>query len=330
MEDVSKYKVEQLKSALKLRDLDIKGRKSDLLKRLVEAIADEDKASLKRQRDEEGVQEEEEPVKKTKLDDPSVALKAEPCEQDEHAVAETDFAVHSKIHSATGTKRPCDLEDDAEDWTQKQSKIHKENKDVPKEISEEDHTLKQNEINEENKEMPEEGNEEDQIQKQNKIDEEDKEVSEADSDDDEFQFFVRDNSVALAEVIEEEEAEPDDKIEEVIVDDPEEELIEESKFKFSNAKANKYPALPGRAGEVTQFNYVAHANELGKRNTPFEVDLDAMTDDEKPWNRYQASLDDFFNYGFNEASWRVYAARQVALRIHAIDSARANGEASNL
>lgn len=97
--------------------------------------------------------------------------------------------------------------------------------------------------------------------------------------------------------------------------------VAESKFKFSGkAGKKKMAALPGRAGLVTPDNYVAFAAELGKRNTPFEIDLDSVVD--KPWARYNASLDDFFNFGFNEQKWREFAARQVALRIHAMELAK--------
>ena len=36
---------------------------------------------------------------------------------------------------------------------------------------------------------------------------------------------------------------------------------------------------------------------------------------ERPWRRPGASLDDFFNYGFNEHSWKEYASKQIALKL---------------
>ena len=34
--------------------------------------------------------------------------------------------------------------------------------------------------------------------------------------------------------------------------------------------------------------------------------------------RQGATLDDYFNFGFNEQSWREYAAKQVALRLRSL------------
>ncbi|GBG25130.1 Pre-mRNA polyadenylation factor fip1 [Hondaea fermentalgiana] len=115
-----------------------------------------------------------------------------------------------------------------------------------------------------------------------------------------------------------EDAEDDDE------DRGEEEDGDEEKFKFSHGnKRKRFPKLPGRAGTINAENYTQYHAELGKRNTPFEVDLSQMVD--KPWTRMNASLDDFFNFGFNEQSWKEYAARQVALRIHEIDKAKEAG-----
>ncbi|CAK9041191.1 Pre-mRNA polyadenylation factor fip1 [Durusdinium trenchii] len=93
----------------------------------------------------------------------------------------------------------------------------------------------------------------------------------------------------------------------------------EAKFKYSHGKVRKYAPLPGRAGEVTARNFSDYATELGKRNTPFEINLEQMVD--KPWARFNASLDDFFNFGFNEETWKEYAARQVGLRIAKLEGA---------
>ena len=102
------------------------------------------------------------------------------------------------------------------------------------------------------------------------------------------------------------------------------------KFKYSGQLGllkNHLP-LPGRAGQINENNFHQFVNELGKRNTPFEVDLDNMGND-KPWTnigqtKYTNSLDDYFNYGFNEVTWKQYAARQVALRIHSIEKNNQN------
>eukprot|EP01084_Bolivina_argentea_P295816 509414_1 len=58
---------------------------------------------------------------------------------------------------------------------------------------------------------------------------------------------------------------------------------------------------------------LSDANELGE-NTFFDLDLDALT--EKPWNDKSKGIDitDWFNYGFNEESWRKYCCTQIKMR----------------
>lgn len=43
-----------------------------------------------------------------------------------------------------------------------------------------------------------------------------------------------------------------------------------------------------------------------------DVDLDDVED--KPWRKPGADITDYFNYGFNEVSWRSYCAKQKMLR----------------
>lgn len=40
----------------------------------------------------------------------------------------------------------------------------------------------------------------------------------------------------------------------------------------------------------------------------FEFDLNTL--DEKPWNKPGADITDYFNYGFNEATWKEYCNMQ--------------------
>jgi hypothetical protein len=95
------------------------------------------------------------------------------------------------------------------------------------------------------------------------------------------------------------------------------------KFKYSHGKLKKFPPLPGRAGTVNESNYAQFASELGKRSTPFDAEVDVSSGD-KPWTRFNASLDDYFNFNFDEKKWKEYAARQVALRLHKLDTAAAS------
>ncbi|CEO97872.1 hypothetical protein PBRA_005986 [Plasmodiophora brassicae] len=45
----------------------------------------------------------------------------------------------------------------------------------------------------------------------------------------------------------------------------------------------------------------------------YDVDIDALP--EKPWKHHLADLSDWFNYGFDENSWRTYCQRQVQMRL---------------
>ncbi|XP_072286341.1 uncharacterized protein [Pyxicephalus adspersus] len=49
-----------------------------------------------------------------------------------------------------------------------------------------------------------------------------------------------------------------------------------------------------------------------------EVDLDSF--EEKPWRKPGADISDYFNYGFNEATWKVYCEKQRRLQL-GLDSA---------
>ncbi|PIO04768.1 hypothetical protein AB205_0042060, partial [Aquarana catesbeiana] len=44
-----------------------------------------------------------------------------------------------------------------------------------------------------------------------------------------------------------------------------------------------------------------------------EVDLDSFED--KPWRKPGADLSDYFNYGFNEETWKAYCEKQKRLRM---------------
>lgn len=44
----------------------------------------------------------------------------------------------------------------------------------------------------------------------------------------------------------------------------------------------------------------------------FEFEIDRLED--KPWLRPGADITDYFNYGFDEGTWRIYCARQREIR----------------
>ena len=43
--------------------------------------------------------------------------------------------------------------------------------------------------------------------------------------------------------------------------------------------------------------------------TVYEIDLDLLPD--KPWNEPGALISDYFNYGFDENTWRQYCNKQL-------------------
>lgn len=48
--------------------------------------------------------------------------------------------------------------------------------------------------------------------------------------------------------------------------------------------------------------------------TAIEYNIEAIED--KPWRKPGADITDYFNYGFNEETWRAYCERQKKMRLH--------------
>lgn len=46
--------------------------------------------------------------------------------------------------------------------------------------------------------------------------------------------------------------------------------------------------------------------------TAFDVDIDAL--ESHPWRKKNANLSDYFNFGFDEDSWKVYCEKQLRIR----------------
>jgi hypothetical protein len=44
----------------------------------------------------------------------------------------------------------------------------------------------------------------------------------------------------------------------------------------------------------------------------FDVDLESF--EEKPWRKPGADITDYFNFGFNENTWRAYCLKQKQMR----------------
>ncbi|KXH44075.1 Fip1 domain-containing protein [Colletotrichum simmondsii] len=52
---------------------------------------------------------------------------------------------------------------------------------------------------------------------------------------------------------------------------------------------------------------------VGKPITAVNIDED-LTENEKPWRKPGTDISDYFNYGFDEFTWALYAAKQEAVR----------------
>ncbi|XP_063224955.1 pre-mRNA 3'-end-processing factor FIP1-like isoform X2 [Bacillus rossius redtenbacheri] len=66
---------------------------------------------------------------------------------------------------------------------------------------------------------------------------------------------------------------------------------------------------PGKFS-IEEFEAVGSINGVPAH----EYNLDSVED--KPWRKPGADITDYFNYGFNEDTWRAYCERQKRLRIH--------------
>lgn len=64
------------------------------------------------------------------------------------------------------------------------------------------------------------------------------------------------------------------------------------------------------AATISHFDPFAPANLNGAQL--FDHDLENFED--KPWRKPGADLTDYFNFGFNEVTWRAYCIKQKALR----------------
>ncbi|KAI8915170.1 Fip1 motif-domain-containing protein [Powellomyces hirtus] len=59
---------------------------------------------------------------------------------------------------------------------------------------------------------------------------------------------------------------------------------------------------------------VVDVDEIGEFDGMELYNLDLESLDDKPWRRPGADITDFFNYGFNEQSWKAYCSKQKRMR----------------
>ncbi|KAI1006945.1 hypothetical protein K3495_g1276 [Podosphaera aphanis] len=71
--------------------------------------------------------------------------------------------------------------------------------------------------------------------------------------------------------------------------------------------------LPGIATSKIDVDAKPIYEPAGKRITQLNIDED-LPDNEKPWRRPGTDITDYFNYGFDEFTWALYASKQEAVR----------------
>ncbi|XP_042564929.1 pre-mRNA 3'-end-processing factor FIP1-like, partial [Clupea harengus] len=73
-------------------------------------------------------------------------------------------------------------------------------------------------------------------------------------------------------------------------------------------------------------------NAQGSVNGTPLLEVDVESFDEKPWKKPGADLTDYFNYGFNEESWKIYCDKQrrvrMSLEVMSLGSSKALGRTS--
>jgi hypothetical protein len=81
------------------------------------------------------------------------------------------------------------------------------------------------------------------------------------------------------------------------------------------------PLLASAAASIRSPNDPAFGSPAGlvlpSLSTTDKGNVDAPGD--KPWRRPNVDLSDYFNYGFNEATWREYNFKQASLRAPPVD-----------
>lgn len=79
---------------------------------------------------------------------------------------------------------------------------------------------------------------------------------------------------------------------------------------YVKGAADSKQKQPGSKFNIEEFESVGTING----QPAFEFAIESIED--KPWRKPGADITDYFNYGFNEETWRAYCERQKRMRIH--------------
>lgn len=71
--------------------------------------------------------------------------------------------------------------------------------------------------------------------------------------------------------------------------------------------------LPGIATSKIDVNAKPIYEPAGKPITQVDIDTD-LPENDKPWRRPGTDVSDYFNYGFDEFTWALYASKQDSIR----------------
>lgn len=85
-------------------------------------------------------------------------------------------------------------------------------------------------------------------------------------------------------------------------------------LKSSRAFATAGASASGSGTQATKSKSSLDVDEVGTYNGVPIFDLNFDTIEDKPWRKPGADITDYFNYGFNEDTWKVYCDRQKKLR----------------
>ncbi|ESZ92609.1 putative Pre-mRNA polyadenylation factor FIP1 [Sclerotinia borealis F-4128] len=83
--------------------------------------------------------------------------------------------------------------------------------------------------------------------------------------------------------------------------------------KSSQSPAVSAVELPGLAISKIDVNAKPMYEPAGKPITQINIDED-LNENDKPWRRPGTDISDYFNYGFDEFTWALYASKQESLR----------------
>ncbi|ORY59679.1 Fip1 motif-domain-containing protein [Pseudomassariella vexata] len=83
--------------------------------------------------------------------------------------------------------------------------------------------------------------------------------------------------------------------------------------KEESAKPSAGAELPAVSTSKVDVNAIPIHKGTGKPITQVNIDED-LPDNNKPWRKPGTDLSDYFNYGFDEFTWALYAAKQDTVR----------------